>query len=792
MMKWRDLKIGWRLLIKEPAHSLMIILGLSLSFSACFLLLGYAKYSFDYDSHIPNAERLFLVKHRVHAFARPVWVSIPFMKFKESMGNSGIPNQVVSVSKASMSVLTATNKSFAINTAAVSNNFPDNFAVKTVQGNLAKTLAKPDEIALTVKTASKLFGTQKALGNTLQIDGKSFAVSALIQDPPSNTTVGFDALIGNQNEGTSTYIYLPSNVDVGMVEQYLQSAADNSGFAKFIEEKWLLGVKPNLGKKSTIEIRLNSLKGAYFDRDLGNFDELARGDRSIITALVVVAVFILLLASTSFINLTVARTIRRQREIGVYKMLGANRFRIASQFIAESLLLSFIASGFGLLLSWFILPLFADLMNRQLDSLFSVSNLALSLLFSLLIGLLLSSYPTWIAFNVNANQALVGRGNHESTGGMRLRRNFTIFQFSSAIAFSAIALAIAWQTFYATTSSLGFSSDNLLVLNTAVSSSESQRSAFKEELQRLPGVLDVATSNQAMGRDFIGGNAHLKLGNGSSVAPIVHFISHNFFDLHEVKMIAGRSFDPKIETFEKSNSIILNANAIAALGFTTPESALGQFITRSASASAPMQIIGVVSNLRFQNTHETESPRSYELRKNMKVLSIKLESDSLAMQEKIATLWQQFFPNEIMDMRTSTNIIAQNYAEDLRLAKLLVAAAMLALLNAALGIYVLSAYSIQRRAQEIAIRKIYGAKGKAIAGLLGKEILHVIVISAAFGLPIGAYVVWSYLSGFVEHAPIGGWTLLLSLVLTLLVAFVASLKHTLTAMQTSPVIVLRN
>lgn len=804
-MKIRDLKIAWRILLKQPAHSLIVFLSLSLSFSVCFLLLGYAKFSFEYNAHIVDADRIFLVKHRINVFSRPVWVDFGQMRLNETIGSSGIPHTIISLSSNTLTAETSMKVLQSLNVVSVSSSFPDSFAVKTLQGDLIATLAKPDGIAVTARTAEKLFKTQKVLGNTLKIAEKSVTIGAVIQDPPKNTTVSFDALVGTKEEESNGYIKLPVNVDVGMVEQFLQTAADKAPLAKMLREGWKASGEQATAQKSPIEIRLTSLKDAYFDRDLGNFEGISRGNKGIVIALLGVAVVILLLAAIGFINLMVARTIRRQKEIGVYKMLGATRLRIVRQFITESLLLTFAANGLGLFIAWLMLPIFSDLMNRPLDSLFALSNLTLSLLFSVLIGLLLSAYPAWIAIKVNTNQALIGKGNNESVGGMRLRRALTVMQFSSAIAFGAVAMAIAWQTYYVNKASLGFSPDNLLVLSlarvqfegnsdeqkAAVAQMDAKNRAFQDSVMRLPGVHDVASTNQALGRDFVGFNTPLLTQDDRRIVPTVHFVSPNFFNVYQVRAIAGRVYDPKLDLDDKVDRIVLNVAAVKALGFSAPQDAIGK-IVMSRSRDNAWKIIGVVPNLRFQNAYEQEAPRIFRLQMRSRTLVIRVDADLVDTQAKIAALWQQFFPNHEINLITNTSLVAENYAEDIRLTKLLIVAAIIVMLNAIFGIYVLSAYSVQRRFQEIAIRKIYGAKTKAIALLLGKEFAFIMLGSALIGVPLGAYAISYYLASFVETAPIGGWTLLFSVGVAFLIAVISSLRHALLAMRISAMSALRD
>ncbi len=792
-MKIRDLKIAWRILLKQPTHSLIVFLGLSVSFCVCFLLLGYAKYSFEYDAHVPDAERIFLVKHRLNVLGYPAWVDFNDWPLKASLSQSGIPHRLsfVGVDSPSMSVDSRlTHKTLL---AHVDANFPNMFGIQTLHGDLQVTLAKPDAIALTVKTAAKFFGAKTALGSRLFIDDTPFYVGAVIQDAPDNATLPFEALIGSREEAYSrAYVQLPSNVDVRMVEKHLQAAADETPFSKAHQNQATSKV-PGASENKAIEIRLTSLADAYFDRDLVGLKNLVRGDRRIVFALSAVSLLIVFLAATSFINLNVARTLRRQKEVGVYKILGISRTRIITQFVGESLLLSFAATILGLLLAWLVLPLFSELMNRQLGDLFCLSNLALSMLFALLVGLLMSLYPTWLALCVNAQHALSGRGNSETLTGARLRRGLTILQFASAMAFGAVALAIAWQTTYSTKANLGFEPDKLLVLPFNGDLSEADSRAFRDALLRLPNVKDVAMSFWPVGQDKAGVSfASLRASNGINVYPNEEGVSLNFFSVHGVKFLAGRDFDAKLDTTENAKKVVLNVAAVTALGFPTPQSAVGQFIQNIRGKPEAVQVIGVVPNLRYRSAHNAEIPRSFIPAFWPNTLTILTDGNLPAAATQIAKLWQQHFPNETFDINTSTSLIAQNYEEDLRMSKLLIIAALLSLAIAAAGIYVLSAYSVQRRVQEIAIRKIYGANTKAIALLLGKEFAFIMLGSALIGVPLGAYAISYYLASFVETAPIGAWTLLLSVGVALLIALISSLRHALLAMRIPAMSALRD
>ncbi|MCX7219271.1 MAG: hypothetical protein NTY70_10140, partial [Burkholderiales bacterium] len=186
-----------------------------------------------------------------------------------------------------------------------------------------------------------------------------------------------------------------------------------------------------------------------------------------------------------------------------------------------------------------------------------------------------------------------------------------------------------------------------------------------------------------------------------------------------------------------------------------------------------------------------EQPRIYLLNPDQNVITVLAKSDLAKTEEQISQIWKSYFPNNVLTMRRSTSLVEQNYADDIRLAKMLSAATLLAVIIAAFGIYVLAAYSVRRQVKEIALRKLYGARGRAIAILVGKEFLGLIGISAVIGLSVGGLAISHYLASFVEQAPIGVWTLLASLLFAIGIAFLSTLRHTLSAFRIAPAIVLR-
>jgi putative ABC transport system permease protein len=805
-MKLRDFKIGWRLLIKEPSFSALVIFGLSFAFAACFLLLGYVRYSLSYEAHVEEPESIYVVKHRLNIISRPEWYDLTPMPFKKAADSSGLALTSSAVFPLALSARIGTQVS-PLELKAVDSTFPAMFGVKTLEGDLTTALSKPEAVALTVKTAQRLFGTSQVLGKTLLIEGASFTVAALIQDTPSNTTLNYEALVGTNTAAVPSadrdqimnawggisgkvYLKLGKNTNPDEVQKILQTAGDNSPFAMRLPPE----ARQKLGNKKLFDIKLGNFKQAYFDDDLANSGGAVHGDKKTIFGLAAVAILILILATINYVNLAVVRTLRRQREIGMYKMLGASHARIVGQFLAESILVALIATAFGLLLMWLFLPVFSDLVNRQLDNLFTPSTLLFSLALGIFVGICAGAYPTWVALNVRANQALAGRGNFESRGGLWLRRVLTVLQFSTAMGLASLTLAITWQTQYSSQLNLGFIPDPLIVVELATPMSDPNTKNFRDALLRSPEIKSAAGSSNAVGQDFIGFNATAKRDNGASLSMNVQDVTNDFFEAHQIKALAGRMYDSKLDAQEDTNIAVINEAAARAFGFATAQAATGQTISMELRRNQvqALKIIGVSPNLRYQSAREKEQPRMYLLSPRQAVITVQAKSDVAKTEQQITQIWKSYFPNNVLTMRRSTSLVEQNYADDIRLAKLLSAATVLAVIIAAFGIYVLAAYSVRRQVKEIALRKLYGARGKAIAILVGKEFLGLIGISALIGLSLGALSISHYLASFVEQAPIGIWTLLASLVFALVIAFFSTLRHTLSALRIAPAIVLRS
>ncbi|QNM97424.1 FtsX-like permease family protein [Chitinimonas koreensis] len=527
------------------------------------------------------------------------------------------------------------------------------------------------------------------------------------------------------------------------------------------------------------EIRLMPLQRLPFDG--------ARAPASVALygGLAALAVVILALAGINYVNLGTVRALQRQREIGIRKSLGASPGRVMRQFLAESLLAALLATALGLALARLAWPLLVEQLGKRYDTPFVPSMLLAAVLIGVLAGLLAGLYPAWVAARVPAGQVLAGRDRQEGAGGLWLRRGLTVLQFAAAIALSALALAIALQTRHAIRIDPGFDAAPLLVVDAPPRLVDAEIEQLREALARLPGVRAAARSGDAPGRRLVRASSTVALPGSTRMLSFRHeSVDPNFFPAYGIRPLAGRLFAPDRDTLAGGEEVVLNRSAAAQFGFASPQAAIGRAFRRD---DLPLRVAGVIEDIRHVSLREPPEPTYYRIeRDQIPTITLRAEGDRAALKAAVEALWLSRYPGEAPRVEWLSKQLEEVYGDDLRLSQALLAAADVATLIAGFGLYALAAYSVRRRAREIAIRKLYGAGRGAIAALLVREFGVLLLLGAVVGLPLGWLAIGRYLDGFVERAPLGVWPLVAAVLAASLVAALAVSRHLRAALASRP------
>lgn len=801
-MKVQDFRVGLRILLKDPAYSLVAVLGLGVGMAACILLLGFTRFSLQYDLNVPAAGEVYIVKQRRNAeHAAPWYDQAPLVVLKAA-GN--VPG--VSIASGYMNWLPFTvqvdGQVRKINSLTVLPGFAEMMGLHAVKGDIAAALSRPDAFAITERTAMRLFGSTDVIGRPVKLnsveDNNGVArIAAILPDPPANTTIPYEALngvnlalmpqmlrgealTGVQGWWGNLLVRMKPGASPAAVRDAMQQAADHAPALQAVPPE----TKARLVGRRVIDIELSPLRSAYFDHDVANSTfsrPIERGNPATVAAVAGIAILILALAAINYVNLSALRIVRRQREIAMRKVLGASAPRLASQFLAESLLVALMATGCGLLLAWMALPVFGQLLNLDLSSLLSAGNITGAVAIGLAAGLVTAIYPLRIAFSVLPAQALAGRPNAESRSSRRIRQILSVLQLGAAMGLASVAMAIAVQTRFAIGASPGFDPAPLLVFELPEAQTvigNPQARGLVADLARQPGVAGVAVSNAAVGVSKDKWSTDIKREGGPAVPMDVKSVSANFFETYGIKAGAGRLFVPGIDKEDDTVPVVINAVAARQLGYAAPEQALGQTLlfngfTNGQRALIPKRVVGIAPEIRFYSLRERPVATAYELTTAGATITVRSTGQTAGVDAAIRFLWPRYFPNNVLELRAAKDIYAANYADDARLARLLALATAIALIIAGVGAYILAADAVQRRTQEIALRKLHGARGRDIGKLVASGVGIVIVLAALIGLPPAALAIERYLAVYVEHAPMGLWALWIALAATLATAALA-------------------
>jgi cell division protein FtsX len=819
-VKVQDFRVGLRLLLKDPTYSLVAVLGLAVGLAVCLLLLGYARYSWEYNSQVPDADEVYIVKQRNNLeLGAPWYDQAPLLLVSAASHVPGVTNATGYLTWFPLTV-EANGQLRRLRSLTVLPGFAELMGLRARQGDLGGALSRPDSFAITEAAAIRLFGTSDVLGRTvlLRLDAtdqtSSIArIAAVLPDPPANTTIPYETLSGPnlglmpqfiRAEATSGQSEWPGNLLVRVrpgssltaTTEALQQAADKAPSAQKVPPE----MKDRLGGRKIMDIRLARLRDAYFDREVkSNFLSwpVDRGDAAVVEGLVAIGLVILALAAMNYVNLATIRVIRRQREIAMRKVLGAGRRRLALQFVAESLLVSMLATLAGLLLASLALPIFGELMHRDLRSVLSLGNFAIALGIGLVLGLLTALHPAWVALRLPPSLILVGRGGTESMTSKRLRQVLSVLQVAVAIGLVSFTAAIALQTRFAMGVSPGFDPASLLVVQLPVGemSEDEKARGFRAALAQQAGIAGVAVSSDPVGRSEEPWSTEISREGGDAVTMDVRSVSPNFFDIYKVRPAAGRLFDAQLDQEEDAGPLVVNAIAARALGFASPQLAVGQtllFRSRTnRSALITKRIVGVAPEIRFYSLREMPRAIAYDLSGGT-TLTVRASGSIADAERAVRTIFSRYFPNSVLEMSPARDVYAANYADDDHLARLLSLATAISILIAAFGTHVLAADAVERRTGEIALRRLFGARRRDICGLIAAEVGSAVLLSAAIALPLAALATARYLSTYTEQTPIAFWTLVFATVSALAITALAAARNAWIALSLKPAVALQS
>src|SRR5688572_12094305 len=612
------LKIAFRNLWRNKIFSAIKILGLSIGLTVCMLIFLYTKDEITYDQFHANKGQLYRVIQTWQMGKNPSQtIGITNGIMGESFAKE-IPEvqQYVRINGVAVTVK-KNNVVFTENPLFVDDNFLAVFTFPLLEGRKRTALQDPHSVVISQNLAKKYFGTTDVTGRVMEVKldtaFENFTITAVVENSPQNSTIKADMLISykfyekyNSNKGwvggsLNTFILVSENANIPALESKMQALFDKNTKDEIAKAEQEEGIDIN------IKLGLQPLTDIHLSRDAGPDNGMSDGSNAAYSyILTCIAVFILIIACINFINLAVAQSLKRSKEIGIRKVVGSTRKQLVKQFLVESFVVSGIAFVFALLLTVAILPFFNELANKKLE----LSNLSDGYLYAGYFLLLMVTsfvagfYPSIILSSFQPVKVLYSR--EKLMGWNYLAKGLIVLQFALAIFLIIGTIAINAQLNFLLHADLGYDTKNLVRMDIPVNNSSDKLPAlFKNELLNNTGVISVAARNG--GRNISGARV-----DGKQIIIEYIKIDDRYLSTFKIPVIAGRNFSPEYPS-DSLESVIVNESFVKEAGWAL-NNAVGKTVKFGESRSnRSVAVVGVVKDRHFQSLKEKITPEVFSM-----------------------------------------------------------------------------------------------------------------------------------------------------------------------------------
>ena len=784
-------KIAFRNLSRQKILSFINVSGLSIGLACFSLFLLYSVNEFSFDRFHKNGDNIYRVYRWTEA-----------MNSQEASGDVYMPSPLGAAMKTDLpdvkeyvrlsegwgesfikvdGVVRRMNVSYT--DASIFNVF--SFPIK--YGTAPGALKELQNIVLTRKTAIQLFGTDNAIGRTIEIKVDDnfvpFTVSAVAENIPANSSIQFD-LLGNfnylettsgakrgvNNWNRSAYItYVQLNEGSGLANDVQKLAAFRHKYYPDEEKELRASGFKWEGNKVPVRYGLQPLKAGHTDTKIwgGSVEQV---NPKTIWILLSIAAGVLLIACINFTTLAIGRSARRAKEVGVRKVIGSERKHLITQFLAEAILLSVLSLVIGLVLAKFLLPYFNKLSGRELQFSFSLYPEMGWMLagLTLLVGLLAGSYPALILSGFRPIEVL--KSKIRVSGSNIFTKSLVTFQFALSIGLIICTMVILQQTKYMSDKYPGFNKENIVVVNASDTKTREIYPLFKQALAGRTDIAGVASAELGLGEGTGWSRSGFEY-NGIHKDVFEYFIDHEYIPLMGMKLLAGRNFDPKI-TDDTVTSVIVNEAMVRDMGWTM-ENAVGQQIKGYMETKTPV-VIGVVQNFNYRPFKEEVKPQMFHQYSDYApykfFVRIKPGNPAPALGA-MESAWKAVVIDLPFKYAFLDESLDNFYRSERKWSSIIGWAGGISVFLACLGLFGLASLAAINRTKEIGIRKVLGASLPGIVRLLSKDFLRLVVVALVIAAPFAWYFMNRWLQDFAYRISIGWWVFIVAGSLAVIIAF---------------------
>jgi putative ABC transport system permease protein len=801
------LTIAWRSLKRNKIFSFINVFGLAVGLTCCMLITAYLYQELTYDTYAENSKQIYRVGVR-------------------TIGNnssSDYPNADVAVGegmkKAFPEVLAYTrmenfgsafvkynDKQFKEEKIAIiDGNFLSFFSIPMVEGDTKTALTEPNSIVITKDFEKKYFGNSEGLGKTLTISNHPVKITGVIDRVPENSHFHADAFVSMSTLVTAATPQLWSNVGY-----YTYILLDKKANPKKLEARFpqlvLKNVVPEIQHDMGVSLAEAQKSVATFLFFLQPITDIhlhsatkyefePNGDVHYVYIFGALTIFILLLACINFTNLSTASSSNRSKEIGIRKVLGSEKNNLVSQFLVESVMLTFLALLFALGFVYLLLPYFNNLAGKQITMSFFLNYkvLIIEMIVAIFVGIIAGIYPAFVLSSFQIISVLKGNGTTKTSGNGGLRSGLIVLQFTISTALIIATFVVYQQLHFMQDKKLGYDKDQVLVINDT-NTLGNNVAAFKQQLLTDTRVLNATISNNVPGSGSMGGTQVYakEIADKETRAEIginIYWIDNSYIPTLGMQLAKGRNF--YVSTPVDSASVIVNEAAVSELGFGNMDP-IGKTIIRSGQRH--YIIVGVVKDFNYTSAKQKIGPlMMLASNNNRNSIIVKMKAgDVKGFLNDVKQQWANYHAAAPFSYSFLDQQFAKLYNTEIRTGSIFTSFSIIAVIIACLGLFGLAAFMIKQRVREIGIRKVLGASTASITAMLSIEFLKLIVIAALISFPLTWYAMNKWLQDFAYRTTIHWWVFLLAGLIALVVAGVTISFQSIKAALANPVKSLRS
>ncbi len=762
------IKVAVRNILRQKVFSMINVIGLSVGTACCLVLALYIYDELAYDKNFDRYEDIYritgVVKNQNGNLNRLASTSPRLATgVKENLANVEAITRVLNPPTVEINQIKFEERMFSIDRGyLVDSTFFEVFSYQFEEGNPEHALDDPQSVVIDTKLKIKLFGDTPALGKVISIENGfspfNYKITGVVDSDKTKSHLDFNFIVpmysGQWGPNIKTfmtswigqnmfftYVKVTPGTDTNLLVDKINELVKANGQ----KEMETMGIYKTQGLQPIKDIHL---KSSFDFTDIGNNGNIVN-----VYMLASIAIFILLIACINFMNLATAKAKKRSTEVGIRKVLGAERKGLVFQFLSESIVIVFIAMVLSILLVELFLPFFNQITEKQLQidgSTASFFIIAVCLI-TVFTGLLSGSYPAFYLSSFKPVKVLKGTGNFIGFNNF-IRKYLVIFQFVISTSLIAGVLIVNQQLHYLKSKELGYNPEAKLIIPLRNEEARGNYQNLREALEKIGAVKTVT------GADFIPGNLILedmmlypKGGNQDfGVLTKMNSVDYGFVEMMGIKILKGRSFVDNRES-DSNNKVIINKLGMERLGFDL-DNVIGQIVNFNWQEEVySIEIIGVFENFHHRSLHEKIVPLALDLEENpiynALIVEANLENEQQLIKE-FADSWSQLNPSSGFEYKYLDGHLASLYKEDVSTSKIIKGFTALAIFISCLGLYGLSLFTTEQRVKEIGVRKVMGASVWQIVYLLSKEFSKMSFFAFLISLPVSYYFMSKWLENF--------------------------------------------